>query len=93
MTYIIDVDIASEKITKEKVFSIKETIENELNSSIPSIVKINLDVIGDKNFKIEIETDEKIDTNTIEKIIKNSLIQEFPDINIIVTSSYTEGKE
>lgn len=89
MVYIIDVKITSEKITPEKINSVETTIKKELNDKFPSITKIKIDTILSRGMIVEIETDEKIDTNSVEDTIKNSLKHGFLDVNVKTILSYT----
>ncbi len=89
MVYIIDVKITSEKITPEKINSVETTIKKELNDKFSSITKIKIDTILSRGMIVEIETDEKIDTNSVEDTIKNSLKHGFPDVNVKTILSYT----
>ncbi|MCK4366272.1 MAG: hypothetical protein KAW45_09475 [Thermoplasmatales archaeon] len=84
MVYIIDV-----KITPEKINSVETTIKKELNDKFPSITKIKIDTILSRGMIVEIETDEKIDTNSVEDTIKNSLKHGFLDVNVKTILSYT----
>jgi len=85
----MDVKITSEKITPEKINSVETTIKKELNDKFPSITKIKIDTILSRGMIVEIETDEKIDTNSVEDTIKNSLKHGFPDVNVKTILSYT----